>query len=55
MRIKARVRTTCPMCGRPIFVGSVVEWQPNTRARHIDCTVKAETGRRLYRFRKHPR
>ena len=51
MRIKARLRTTCPLCSRPIFPGSVVAWTPGKVARHIDCAVDPETGRRARRFR----
>jgi hypothetical protein len=38
MVITAKFASTCPSCSKAIAVGSKVEWEKGSRARHVDCS-----------------
>ena len=37
MTIKARFRSACGSCGKPINAGESCEWVRGSAARHVDC------------------
>lgn len=41
MTIRAKFASTCPDCGRAIEVGSEIEWERGSKARHTDCSIAA--------------
>lgn len=45
MTITAKFAGTCPACGRPIAVGSQIEWERGAKARHMTCTSPARASR----------
>ena len=45
MTITAKYASICP-CGRPITIGSQVEWTRGSKARHVSCAEAAALATR---------
>ena len=44
MIISAKFASVCPKCGKSITVGSKVEWERGSKAKHADCKAPSATA-----------